>query len=82
MTVLAVDDDAAAGHVEADMPPSSAFSPAATPTPRARPTTEATRPTTTASRSTEPSTWRRLAPMARSSAISCVRWATRIEKVL
>ena len=29
-----------------------------------------------------PSTWRRLAPMARSSAVSRCRWATMIENVL
>ena len=36
----------------------------------------------TASNSTEPSTWRWPAPIARSSAISRLRWATMIEKVL
>ena len=38
--------------------------------------------TSTASTSTERMTWRRLAPMARSRAISRVRWATMIENVL
>ena len=61
---------------------SSTFRPDATPMPAARPTTEAMSPTTTASSSTEPSTWRRLAPMARRSAMSRPRWATRIEKEL
>ena len=62
--------------------PSSARRPKDISTPTPRPTAEATTPTTTDSNSTERSTWRRLAPMARSIAISRVRWATTIEKVL
>jgi hypothetical protein len=46
------------------------------------PTAEATMPTAIDSAITERTTWRRLAPRARSSADSRVRWATRIEKVL
>nr|BFE71116.1 hypothetical protein GCM10020092_044170 [Actinoplanes digitatis] len=57
-------------------------SPKPTPTPAARPSTAATSPITTASTSTEPMTWRRLAPIARISASSRVRCATMIEKVL
>ena len=56
--------------------------PAATPRPAKRPATDAKRPTTAASASTDRSTCLRLAPIARSSAISRVRWATMIEKVL
>ena len=63
-------------------PESSARSPMATPTPAATPSSAAIRPTTMASSSTEASTCRRLAPIARSRAISLPRWATRIEKVL
>ena len=37
---------------------------------------------TSASRATAATTWRREAPIARSSADSRVRWATRIENVL
>ena len=43
---------------------------------------DASTPTASASTNTEHSTWRRLAPMARSMAMSRVRWATTIEKVL
>ena len=50
--------------------------------PSPRPSTDAMAPTTAASATTEASTWRRLAPRARSSASSRVRCATRIEKVL
>jgi hypothetical protein len=56
--------------------------PAPTPTPIARPATEATRPTVAASASTEKVTCRRLAPTARSSANSLVRWATSMLNVL
>ena len=51
-------------------------------TPTATPTTDASTPTTTDSPNTWPITWRWLAPIARSSAISRVRWATTIENVL
>ena len=51
-------------------------------TPRPTPMAEATRPTVSASSITELSTCRRLAPRARSSASSRVRWATMIVKVL
>ena len=58
------------------------FSATAMPIPATTPSNDATSPIRAASRSTEPSTWRRLAPTARRRAISLVRWATRIEKVL
>ena len=51
-------------------------------TPAPRPIAEATAPMMADSSSTERSTWRRLAPMARSIAISRMRWAMMIEKVL
>jgi hypothetical protein len=57
-------------------------SPVATPTPAASPAAEATAPTMVASINTDPLTWRPEAPMALSSAISRVRWATVMEKVL
>ena len=60
----------------------SALSPAARPTPAATPMADASTPTTIASTTVEPSTCRRDAPMARNSADSRVRWATRIENVL
>ena len=50
--------------------------------PATNPMADATSPTSTASNSTEPSTWRCPAPIARSSAISRLRWATMIENVL
>ena len=50
--------------------------------PSPRPRVPPSSPRTSASTSTEPVTWRRLAPRARSSASSRERWATRIEKVL
>src|SRR5262249_25570039 len=50
--------------------------------PTPRPTTDANRPTRTASVSTDTRTWRPLAPMARSRAISRSRCATTIENVL
>ena len=56
--------------------------PTASTKPSPMPTTEPIRPTTDASSSTERATCRRLAPIARSSASSRLRWATRIEKVL
>ena len=60
-----------------------AVTPLASPTPaRQAEARRPTRPTRIASSSTEPSTWPRLAPTARSRASSRVRWATRIEKVL
>ena len=62
--------------------PRSARSPNDMPTPAARPTAEATVPTITDSSSTARSTCRRLAPTARSIAISRMRWAMMIEKVL
>ena len=51
-------------------------------TPTPRPTAEATTPTATDSNTTERTTWARLAPMARSMAMSRARWATTMEKVL
>ncbi len=57
-------------------------SPAPMPIPAARPATAAIAPTTNASISTERVTWRRLAPTARISASSLVRWATSMVKVL
>ena len=56
--------------------------PAATPTPATRPAADASTPTTNASISTERLTCRPEAPIARSIAISLVRWATVIENVL
>ena len=50
--------------------------------PTATPTADASTPTTTDSPNTCPITWRWLAPIARSSAISRVRCATTIENVL
>jgi hypothetical protein len=60
----------------------SPLSSPATAMPPASPTSDATTPTTRASITTETSTWRREAPMARSRAAVRVRWATMIEKVL
>ena len=60
----------------------SELSPLASPTPAARPTSEAKRPIANASSTTERSTWRREAPSVRSVASSRVRWATVIESVL
>ena len=62
--------------------PTAALSPAARNTPSTRPITDATRPTARASIMIEPRTWCRLAPIARSSAVSRLRWATMIENVL
>jgi hypothetical protein len=56
--------------------PSSALRPVATANPAASPSTAAMAPTATASTSTQPRTWRRLAPRARSRPFSWVRWAT------
>ena len=52
------------------------------PKPAATPSSDPTRPTMTASMTTEPVSWPRDAPSARSSANSLVRWATSMEKVL
>jgi hypothetical protein len=54
----------------------------AMPSPSTKPATEPTSPTARASMTTARRTWRRLAPMARSSAISRVRCATTIENEL
>ena len=81
MTVLLVNTTPPAG-MSMPMPESNIFNPEATPTPAANPSAEAIRPTTPASSSTDRVTCRRLAPMARISAISLVRWATRIVKEL
>ena len=51
-------------------------------TPKPTPMTEAVTPTAVASASTDPSTWRRAAPMVRSIANSRERWATVIDSVL
>ena len=56
--------------------------PAAMAIPAASPMAEAMTPTATASAITEPSTWRLLAPSARSRPFSRVRCATVIENVL
>ena len=60
----------------------SPFSPTAIPIPASNPIADATRPITNASITTEDSTCRRLAPIARRSASSRVRCATMIENVL
>ena len=62
--------------------PRSARRPKDMPTPASRPSAEATIPTMADSNSTARSTCRRLAPTARSIAISRMRWAMMIEKVL
>ena len=62
--------------------PTTAFSPVASKSPRASPSSDATRPMASASMRVAPSTCRRLAPMARSNAVSRLRWATMIENVL
>ena len=54
----------------------------ARPMPATRPITEATVPMASASTTTERSTWRRVAPSARSSASSRERCATVIDSVL
>ncbi len=56
--------------------------PTASTNPTPMPMADPMSPTTAASASTDRATWRRLAPMARRSASSRLRWATRIEKVL
>ena len=66
----------------APIAPSTALSPIARPTPAPRPTTAAKKPIASASAATPASTWPRDAPIARSSAVSRVRWATTIAKVL
>ena len=58
------------------------FSSTAMPSPAATPSTEPATPTAAASASTERNTWPRVAPRARSSAASLVRWATRMPNVL
>ena len=60
----------------------AALSPIASSMPRASPMMEPTRPTTTDSSRSDTVTWRRLAPIARISAFSRLRWATVIEKTL
>ncbi len=57
-------------------------SPLASSRPTPRPISEATVPITSDSVSTDRSTWRRLAPSARSSASSRERWATVMDSVL
>ena len=61
---------------------STAFSPLDSAIPAPSPITDTNKPTSTASVSTDPMTWRPLAPRARSSAISRSRCATTIENVL
>ena len=63
-------------------PARSALRPADSRTPKSSPKTDARRPTTSDSPSTDSRTWRPLAPIARSRAISRIRWATMIENVL
>ena len=60
----------------------SAFKPWASAKPRPRPTAEATTPTTIDSPASDQNTWRRSAPIARSSADDRWRWAAMIENVL
>ena len=55
--------------------------PTASPTPSSSPSPADTRPTTNASKTIPPSTWRRVAPTARSSAVSRRRCATSTLKV-
>ena len=81
MTVLDLNTRPPAGRENpkaSNMP----FSRPATPTPPSRPATEATTPTAADSSRTDPRTWARVAPTARSSADSRLRWAAMIEKVL
>ena len=80
MTVLAVRTRLPAGRPNPNAP-TSAFRPAASRTPAASPITAAMRPTAAASMSTEPRTWRLLAPRARNRPFSRVRWATVMAKV-
>ena len=61
---------------------SNACRPRAITTPAASPITEANTPTSAASVRTDARTWPRLAPSARRSASSRVRWAVMIENVL
>jgi hypothetical protein len=72
MTIRAVNTMPPAG-MPAPSPLSSALRAAATPIPAAGPISEAMTPTATASATTEPSTWRLLAPTARSRPFSLVR---------
>ena len=60
----------------------SALMPLATPRPAAMPMAEASTPSVSASATTDASTWRRLAPRARSIANSRRRWATVMLKAL
>ena len=60
----------------------AALSPRASSMPRPSPMMEPTSPTTTDSSRSDTATWRRLAPIARSSAFSRLRCATVIENVL
>ncbi len=82
VTMVAVEMTTGPDGISRPTAPSSSRSPKDISTPRPRPTAEATRPTPMDSTRTERSTCRRLAPMARSIAISRERWATMIEKVL
>ena len=59
----------------------SAVRPLATPAPRPMPTADAASPSSAASPSRLRMTWPRVAPIARSSAISRDRWVTIIVKV-
>jgi len=56
--------------------------PLASPTPSTTPALDAKAPMSSASSRIDRITWRRLAPMARSSAVSRVRWATVMVNVL
>ena len=60
----------------------SPFRSPAMPSPASRPSPEARVPMLSASMTTEPRTWRRVPPRARSRAASRLRWAMRIVKVL
>ncbi len=82
LTIVVVEMTGAVEGTPMPAASSRARSPTARPMPASNPSSDATIPTASASRKIEPSTWLRLAPMARSSATSRVRWATMIEKVL
>ena len=60
----------------------AASSPIPSPMPATRPSADADQPTTNASSTTDHTTWPPVAPIARSSPSSRVRWVTRIVKVL
>jgi hypothetical protein len=81
MTIESVRLSAVAGRSEF-VALKSALTPFARKSPPIRPTIEASRPITSASSATEPSSWRRDAPIVRSVANSRMRCATVIDSVL